>query len=320
MPEVFEALPGLEVPVGEVSGGFAKLWANTGVQDLKAMQLNLVLHLGRAVTPEDARVQFDAAIRFAQRYPCRIVFLCPEFGEGRPPELRAKIYGECFLGKSKSDTRCVEFVLLHYTMAVRPHLENQVSLCLSTDLPLYYWAHRITAAVRLADYHYLLTRSTRILVDSALVPPETFTYRWPRVSALRDLAYTRTLPLRQNLGQFLSRYDPALITAGLQGVTLRHAPGLEAEGHCIVSWIAKGFTRAGLDCSALERRVESLSGPGSFTLEFNYDVPGKSFRWLADLGRNHAEFEGDLGSGRSTLAVGARLLQPEEALAEAMFG
>jgi len=152
------------------------------------------------------------------------------------------------------------------------------------------------------------------------VPPETFTYRWPRVSALRDLAYTRTLPLRQNLGQFLSRYDPALITAGLQGVTLRHAPGLEAEGHCIVSWIAKGFTRAGLDCSALERRVESLSGPGSFTLEFNYDVPGKSFRWLADLGRNHAEFEGDLGSGRSTLAVGARLLQPEEALAEAMFG
>ncbi len=67
MPEVFEALPGLEVPVGEVSGGFAKLWANTGVQDLKAMQLNLVLHLGRAVTPEDARTQFDTAIRFAQR-------------------------------------------------------------------------------------------------------------------------------------------------------------------------------------------------------------------------------------------------------------
>jgi len=33
---------------------------------------------------------------------------------------------------------------------------------------------------------------------------------------VRDLAYTRTLPLRQNLGQFLSRYAPALINAGLQ--------------------------------------------------------------------------------------------------------
>jgi hypothetical protein len=320
MSEIFDVLPGLEVPVGDVSGGFAKMWANTGVQDLKAMQLNLVLHLGRAVTTADAQAQFATAIRFAQRYPCRVVILCPDFTEGGAAVMRAKIYGECFLGKSKSDTRCVEFVLLHYTMAMRQHLENQVSLCLSTDLPLYYWAHRFSAAVRLADYHYLLTRSTRILVDSTSAPPETFTYPWPKVSALRDLAYTRTLPLRQNLGQFLSRYDPALITAGLQGVTLRHAPDLTAEGQSIVNWIAKGFARAGADCSHLAKLVEPLAGPGSFSLEFNYGVAGKTFRWSADLGRNHAEFEGDLGSGRSTLTVGARLLLPEEALAEAMFG
>jgi hypothetical protein len=115
-------------------------------------------------------VQFQHTLRFAQRYPARVVVLCPDFDEGSGAGMRAKIYGECFLGKSKNDTRCVEFVLLQYTMAVRAYLENQVSVCLSTDMPLYYWAHRFSETKRLADYDYLLTRSKRILFDSAVAP------------------------------------------------------------------------------------------------------------------------------------------------------
>ncbi|MFI5337483.1 MAG: glucose-6-phosphate dehydrogenase assembly protein OpcA, partial [Opitutales bacterium] len=255
------------------------------------------------------------------RYPCRVVILCPDYRDGAPPELRAKIYGECFLGKSKSDTRCVEFVLLHYTMAMREHLENQVTLCLSTDLPIYYWAHRFSAAARLADYHYLLTRSKRILFDSAVVPPEAFTYPWPNLAAVRDLAYTRTLQLRQNLGQFLSRYEPALITGGLQAVVLRHAADLAAEGAGVLSWVKKGLYRSGLDgMSDVEFTVGPHDGTGSFALDFAYADDAKNFHWSADLAANHAEFTGDLGTGRSTLTVGARLLAPEEALGEAMFG
>ena len=321
MPDVFTSLPGLEVPVGGIGRGFAQLWTGTEVQDLKAIQLNLVLHLGRHITPEDAREQFDTATRFARRYPCRVVILCPDYRDDAPPELRAKIYGECFLGKAKGDTRCVEFVLLHYTMAVRQHLENQVSLCLSTDLPLYYWAHRFSAAARLADYHYLLTRSQRILFDSAVAPPGAFTYPWPNPAALRDLAYTRTLPLRQNLGQFLSRYAPALITDGLESVTGRHAPALAAEGACLLAWVRKGLVRAeGEAAAAVKLATEPLAGAGSLALDFNYAGGVKSFHWTADLAANHAEFTGDLRTGRSTLTVGASLLAPEEALGEAMFG
>ena len=321
MSDVFASLPGLEVPVGEVGGGFAKLWAGTDIQDLKAIQLNLVLHLGRQITPEDARVQFDVATRFAQRYPCRVVILCPDSREEAPPEIRAKIYGECFLGKSKGDTRCVEFVLLHYTMSARQYLENQVSLCLSTDLPLYYWAHRFSTAARLADYHYLLTRSQRILFDSAVVPPEAFTYPWPNPAALRDLAYTRTLQLRQNLGQFLSRYDPLLITQGLEAVVLRHGHDLAAEGACLLSWIRKGLLRAGVSGSSeIQYTLQERTAPGSFTLDFAYGGEAKSFHWMADLAANHAEFAGRLRTEPAALAVGARLLAPEEALGEAMFG
>ncbi len=319
MPELFDALPGQEVPVGGISAGFKKIWADTPAEESRAVQLNLVLHLGRNSSPADALVQFQHTLNFARRYPCRVVVLCPDHGENSPPEMRAKIYGECFFGKAKNDTRCVEFVILHYTMPVRQHLENQVSVCLSTDLPLYYWAHAFVETKRIADYGYLLTRSKRVLFDGAIAPPDTFTYPWPNQSAVRDLAYTRTLPLRQNLGQFLSRYTPALIGTGLKTITLRHDGKYAAEAGCLLGWIKKGLSRGGSDLATISFNVSPGKGPGSFDLAFDYPGTKKSFHWQADLAKNHAEFTGDLGTGRTTLTVGAQLLTPEMTLAEAMF-
>ena len=317
MPQVFDALPGVEVPVGGISAGFGKLWADSPARESRAVQLNLVLHLGANSTPADAQMQFQNTLSLAQRYPCRVVVLCPDFNEQAPTEIRAKIYGECFLGKSKTDTRCVEFVILHYTMAARSYLENQVSVCLSTDMPLYYWGHKFSSAKRLADYDYLLTRSKRILFDSAVVPPDAFTYPWPNLSAVRDLAYTRTLPLRQNLGQFLSRYAPELIHRGLRQATIGHGAQFAAEANCLLGWVRKGLVRSGAGPVTLT--VKPVAGSGSFSMEFDYADVKKTFRWVADLGRNQAEFIGDLGTGRTTQILGAHFLTPEMALSEAMF-
>ncbi len=319
MPEFFDALPGQEVPVGGIAAGFKKLWADTPAKDGRAVQLNLVLHLGRRSSAEDAVKQFRHLLSFAHRYPARVVVLCPDYEEGRPVEMRAKIYGECFFGKSKSDTRCVEFVILHYTMAARAHLQDQVSVCLSTDLPLYYWAHAFAESRKIADYDTLLTRSQRVLFDSAIVPPDAFTFPWPNLSAVRDLAYTRTLPLRQNLGQFLSRYEPKDIAAGLQTVSLRHQAEYAAEASCLLGWIKKGLVRGGADLATVAFKVTPEKCEGCFELSFGYADPKKTFLWQADLAKNHAEFVGDLGHGRTTLTVGAHLLSPEAALAEAMF-
>ncbi len=319
MPEVFDALPGHAVPVGGISDGFNKLWADTPAKESRAVQLNLVLHFGRNTRPQDALEQFAHTRLFAQRYPCRVVVLCPDYDEAAPAAIHAKIYGECFLGKSPGDMRCVEFVLLHYTVAARGYLENQVSVCLSADMPLYYWAHRFADVHRLADYGYLLTRSKRILFDSAVVPANTFTYPWPNQSAVRDLAYTRTLPLRQNLGQFLSRYTPALINTGLRQVTIRHRRQFGAEAACLLGWVKKGLVRSGADTGAITFEVTPIECPGCFSMKFTYADPKKSFDWEADLARDHADFAGDLGTGRTTLRAGAHFLAPELALSEAMF-
>lgn len=316
---VYDSLPGLAVPVNGIGAAFRQLWANSPAEEMRAMQLNLVLHLGANATGDDANEQFRTTVRFSQRYPCRVVVLCPDRTPGAPAEIGAKIYGECSTGRSHNDTRCCEFVILHYTLAARAHLESQVSVCLSTDLPIYYWAHRFASAQRLAEYDYLLTRSAKVLFDSAVVPAEAFNYPWPRIAAVRDLAYTRTLPLRQNLGQFLSRYAPAQIVDGLRAVEMRHRPALAAEANCLLGWVRKGLVRAG---SRLEPSALAVGGegcPGCFEMRFHYADPAKTFHWRADLDADQADFTGDLGTGRTTLRLGAHLLSPEAALSEAMF-
>jgi Glucose-6-phosphate dehydrogenase subunit len=320
MADVFSALPGMEVPVGGISRSFAKLWADTEVSEQKAMQLNLVLHLGFGTTEPDAIEQFRVAVRFAQRYPCRVVVLCPTHDEVTQVEMRAKIYGECFMGKSKGDTRCIEVVALSYAPAARTYLQDQVSVCLSTDLPLYYWAHRFTSSQRMSNYQYLLTRSQRVIFDSGIVAPDALSFAWPNISGVRDLAYTRTLPMRQNIGQFISRYPAALIIGGLKMVGIHHRKELAAEASCLLGWVKKGLARCG---ATVEKNISFAVQPencdGCFSLEFAYDDSKKKFEWDADLTKDNAEFEGNLGTGRTTQTVAAHFLTPEAALAEAMF-
>src|SRR5437868_4258426 len=117
MPAIFDALPGVEVPVGSASKSLAAMWEENATEgrpapeadDAKATQVNFVLHLGMNTTFEDAEAQFKVVERFSQRYPSRIVVLCPLHLDSGTTEIRAKVYGECFLGKSKADKRCVEF-------------------------------------------------------------------------------------------------------------------------------------------------------------------------------------------------------------------
>jgi hypothetical protein len=324
--EIFNALPGLEVPVGAISKSVARMWAeiaSTGraapaSEDAKATQVNVVLHLGYHTTDEDALAQFQTVLRFSQRYPSRVVVLCPLRPDTSETEMRAKIYGECFLGKSKGDTRCVEFVVLSYPLTARARLEDQVSICLSTDLPLYYWAHGFSASSRLADYTYLLTRAKRVLLDSAIAPADALTYPWPEPSALRDLVYSRLLPVRQTVGQFLARYSPESLADGLEKVTVHHSPQYSAEARVTLGWLSRRLAECGanLPPTAL---VEAPASSGSLGISFVYAGGRKFFRWNGDFMAKHAVFEADFGTGVATLLAAAGLLAPEKALSEAMF-
>lgn len=326
MPNIFDALPGIETPVGGISQSLAALWAEAAASgaaapaadDAKATQVNVVLHLGFGTDSDDAAVQFRTVERFSQRYPSRIVVLCPLKDDTGATEIRAKIYGECYLGKTKADKRCVEFVMLSYPRAARRFLENQVSICLSTDLPLYYWAHRFTESAKLADYRFLLGRAKRVLIDSAIAPNDAFTFPWPNPAALRDLVYCRLLPVRQTIGQFLSAYSPDAIAGGLRGVTVAHADSLAAEGRVTLAWLRRRLAACGAEVDGLAMNSVSAAS-GGLAVDFEYAPPEKFFRWHGDLTTRQALFEADFGAGKTTLTAAVSLLAPEQALSEAMF-
>ena len=325
MSSVFQALPGLDIEVGSISSSLDRMWDDTAAKggaaptDFKATQLNLVLHFGFGTTVEDALGQFQNALRFAQRYPCRVVMLCPLPFEDTTAEMRAKIYGECFLGKSKDDTRCVEFVALSYPRMARQFLESQVSICLSADLPLYYWVHRFVVMSHLNDYQYFLRESRRVIIDSATAPADALAYSWPRPEAVRDLAGARLLHVRQNIGQFLSAYDPAVLAKGLRSVNVAAMPAFAAEGRVLLAWTRERLANCGGAPTINYAGAPLPAGtPGSIELRFDYG-DARQFRWHGDFSKNTSVFEADFGAGRVTLPTTASLLAPENALSEAIF-
>jgi len=325
MSAVFDALPGLDVPVDAISSSFAKMWDDTAAEggaspaDLKATQLNFVLHFGFVTAPKDALEQFQVTLRFAQRYPCRVVVLCPQSPDDPATDMQAKIYGECFLGKSKGDTRCVEFVALSYPQAARRFLENEVSICLSVDLPLYYWIHRFSGTARLPDYQRLLTRAKCILLDRAISTPDMWTYPWPRPAGVRDLVQARLLHVRQGIGQFLASYAPAVLVGGLRGVTVAHRPEFAAEGRVLLAWTRERLAQCG-DVATVNYATASLPDGAPNSLELSFDYGGaRQFRWEGDFAHNCARFEADFGGGRTELPAAVSLLAPENALSEAIF-
>ena len=142
-PRIFDALPGIEVPVGSISNGLA---ADVGGRGLggpalaraastsKATQVNFVLHLGFRTDAEDAvepvrdRGEVLAPLSVPRRRPL------PPAGRCRRDEMRAKVYGECTIGKSKDDTRCCEFVMLSYPRSARA-LPREPGVDLPLDRP-----------------------------------------------------------------------------------------------------------------------------------------------------------------------------------------
>lgn len=327
MPSVFEALPGIEVPVGEIKPRLARMWedpaqAGKGMSDdsARAMQMNFVVHFGFATEPDDAVAQFETIKVFAHRYPCRVVVLCPLQEDDQTTEMRAKVYGECFLGKSKGDTRCVEFVVLSYPMATRCFLENQVSICLSTDLPTYYWAHRFSDSARLADYEFLLSHAKRVIFDTEIVPADAGNYPWPRPEAIRDMVGARLLPVRQSLGQFLSGFSPAQLVDGLQQVKLYHRERYAPEARVLSEWLRVRLEKCGAssECDKVIK-PSTAAGIDDFAVEFCYAGRDRYFKWRADIALNHAEFAADLGQGRVELTTAMHLLDPAATLSEAIF-
>jgi len=317
---LIDALPGFPVKISAVLPSLDKAWADEGEEAARASQMNLVLMFGAGVSPEDAQARFDEAIRFAQRYPCRLVILAARPAAEAAAALEAKVNVLCFFDPSRRGKRCCEALMLAHG-APTPELESLVSTWLEGDLPVNVWAHGVTVD-EFKPWLAWTSRCRRVVADRSLVGDEFFKLTFPNPKSVRDLAVARCLPVRQALGQYLAAHAPAELVRGLRSVIVNHGAGLRGEAAGLLEWMRGCLTHcAGLSRSHLAAEFATTPQPppgDNLDAEWVY-ADGARFSWEhADKGtRAIITFTRSRQSEPVTQRVA--LMGAPEALSEAVF-
>lgn len=327
MKDLIDVLPGVELPVGEVTERLDRMWegdVSGSPSAFRASQMNVVIHFGWEVTPEQAQARFDALLAFAQRYPSRIIVLCPSrsITDG---SMRAKLFSQCYIGESHREMCCCEALLLGYEPENCGHLGNQVSVWLEPDLPSYHWFCGVPGGRIEQYFDSLLIGVRRCIYDSSYEGEDLGHLAWPDRSQVGDLAMARLLPARQAIGQYLSGYGIEDLCRGLQAVTVRHSGSMSGEGMRLMEWIrgCLGDCTKCEDCTALEAdyAVEPC-GEGdadcALALEFTYS-DGRYFKWRKFSEGSMGEIEASLGKSEEKITTRMKPLGPEQMIAEALF-
>lgn len=327
MAELIDALPGVELPVGDVTARLASMWdggPSASPSEFRASQMNVVLHLGLDVTAEEACERFDTVLKFAQRYPSRIIVLCPsrEVGDG---SMSAKLFSQCYIGESHREMCCCEALLLGYKSEDCGYLANQVSVWLEPDLPTYHWFSGVPAQRIETYYDNLLVGVRRCVYDSSIEQDGFSALAWPASVQISDLATARLLPVRQAIGQFLSGYEIESLCHGLESVAVAHSETMSGEGHRLMEWIKDCLGECSKcdDCSAQSSKF-SVSGADELddecvlTLELEYS-DDRYFKWRKFSDGSMGEIQAYLGKSKETISTRVKAMAPEQALSEALF-
>ncbi|MGB0744843.1 MAG: glucose-6-phosphate dehydrogenase assembly protein OpcA, partial [Opitutales bacterium] len=297
MKDLLDVLPGIDMPVSEVARRLDTMWqgdADGSPSEFRASQMNVVLHFGWEVSEEEALERFSALIEFSQRYPSRIIVLCPSKSI-RDGSMKAKLFSQCYIGDSHREMCCCEALILGYQPDDCGFLGNQVSVWLESDLPTYHWFNRVPAERIEAYGNDLLVGVRRSIYDSSIEPEDFAGIKWPVPDRVADLAAARLLPVRQAIGQFLSAYSIEQLCHGLQAVRIRHAATKSGEGYRLQQWIKEclGVCPKCEDCSALKAdyHLDECNSPDCLlALELSYEGEHYS-RWKLLDGENLARIE-----------------------------
>lgn len=326
MAEVFEVLPGIVLPVREVASRLASMWETDEPDSplsVHASQMNVVLHFGLNIKPEPARERFDTLVKFAQRYPCRIIVLCPSTVE-MGSAMESKLFSQCYIGESHREMCCCEASILRYNPSEIKHLFNQVSVWLEGDLPTYYWFSEISleqAKNYLKGVEKLGVR--RCVFDRSDELSELIASTCPDQYSIIDLAEASLLPVRQIIGQFLSRYPVRNICDGLNAVRLCYS-GASGEGRSLLKWVKSCLE----ECRGREKDVafqpefhlETIKPDSTYslTMEFIY-ADRRYFVFSRFEDGLRSELKASFGESDELVHAPLKPLSLEQALAEAFF-
>lgn len=329
--EIYRGLPGVEVPVGKALVSLSDMWeapasseGSRAPSEFRASRMNFILHFGFEATTEEATELFNSVIRFSRRYPCRIIALCPSKDENATGQgIVCKIFSECYIGEGSGDMSCCEAIIFGYTLKEKQYLEDQISIFLESDLPTYYWPYRFDSPENLSDYQSFFKNVNRVVIDTASESYQPDALDIPEPEKVHDLAFARTLSVRQSIGQFFSAFPVDQIVDGLKGIEMVAPENFEAEMHALNTWIqgVLGDCRNCVEESNSEKSythnltIKTESVP---TLQFVYSNDNFA-ECVLDFNSGVAHLKANIGGNEHTMNAAIHLLDPDSALAEALF-
>ncbi len=323
MSNILEALPGYMLPIAEVNRQLGQMWqpgkeGSGAPSEFRASQMNLILHFGKKTTADDARARFEEAIHFSQRYPCRIIVLCPEIEQDDDSPMEAKLFAQCYIGHTPRTMCCCEALMLGYPSDDKGYLKNQVSIWLENDLPICHWFHRVPQERIREHYRTFSHGMKRILFDGTVEGPGFMDIPWEDPNRVKDLAFARLLPIRQSIGQYLSGFPPEQLIQGVSQISLSSTADLSGEARNLADWMQECLTSAGAS-DELEKKYAELDQQGKVIHGEWCDKDGKTlFSFKLDLekslGTLHAQF-----ANCEEWPFEAHVLGAREALSEAVF-
>ena len=327
MKDLIDSFPGLDLPVSEVISCLESMWHSDTLgasSAFRASQMNVVLHFGWKVTQSHARERFDELLAFAQRYPCRIIVLCPTRSilDG---SMRAKLFSQCYIGDSHREMCCCEALFLGFRPDGCGYLGNQVSVWLEPDLPVYHWFCGVSSNRIEQYFDTLLVGVRRTIFDSSYEEEDITLLDWPDPNRLEDLAKARLLPVRQVLGQYLSSYDSEDLRCCLKKVTIRHIDTMCGEAWQLINWIKGCLTtcRSLKEAGAIpiEFKVKVITDPDpveSLSLVFEYS-DSREFKWRKFNDVPMGEIESSIGGKIEKISTRIKPLAADQMIAEALF-
>ena len=319
MTELIDFMPGIDMPVGSVSGHISKMWEDSSenpLSEFRASQMNLVLHFGREVTPKKARERFEIAVRFAQRYPSRIIVLCPYLQQTEG--MRAKLFSQCYIGETHREMCCCEALLLAYSSEDNGFLFNQVSVWLESDLPTYHWFSEVRTERVIKYFNNLLKRVDRIVYDSNIESPNFSTINWPMPQKVVDLAKARLLPIRQAIGQYLSSFSINTLTDQLSSIEVLYVKKRKGEAFHLIDWLNSSLKSKQKEEIKLYKTVWEIQSKEQLGFIIKY-TDGRFIKWSQNLDILITELSHNLCGQVENLPIQIKPMNPEQELSEAFY-
>ena len=326
--EIYGSLPGIEVPVGDALVSLSNMWnappsseQSRSPSEFRASRMNFILHFGFEASVEDAQELFQSVIGFSKKYPCRILALCPSKDEDATGQgIVCKIFSECYIGDGHGDMSCCEALIFGYTLKEKRYLEDQISIFLESDVPTYYGPYRFDSPKNLSDYQSFLGNVDRVVIDTAVELYSVEELEVPKPEIIHDLAFARTLSLRQSIGQFFSAFPVDRSLEGLTAIEVDTPDSLNAELRGLMLWIQSVLE----DCqncveNSKRDRFDIVFGKSEEAeIRFVY-VNENAARCQLNLEAGVAHFDAAIGGNRHSMSAVIHLLDSDDALAEALF-